>query len=278
MIRMGARSCSCRGSTGATGPDRALLRACFGCFGWLLLLAVLSGLAAACPRPRAIRVWPAARRRQRARHHQRRYPPAAVSKGGGACPPATRPVRWWASTWLAGCPPGCDRLAGNAAALTCRAGGDHDRPTGRQGRPPMSTDEMPTRRRSASRPKPAATRRRGTTKRRRRGSGQAEAPPGWCDPSWSSRPQLARLRCWPAMARVRRSAGRGGPHPQPAAVTARVAVRRQRSFRAARSISITVPVLRPSSRAISSGRIPLALRMRASSCCGLLHERAWRSR
>jgi hypothetical protein len=129
MIRMGARSCSCRGSTGATGPDRALLRACFGCFGWLLLLAVLSGLAAACPRPRAIRVWPAARRRQRARHHQRRYPPAAVSKGGGACPPATRPVRWWASTWLAGCPPGCDRLAGNAAALTCRAGGDMtDRP------------------------------------------------------------------------------------------------------------------------------------------------------
>ena len=36
--------------------------------------------------------------------HQRRY------KGGGACSPATRPVRWWASTWLAGCSSGARRL------------------------------------------------------------------------------------------------------------------------------------------------------------------------
>jgi hypothetical protein len=43
--------------------------------------------------------------------------PAAVStsggiKGAGACSSATRPVRWSASTWLAGCSPGCDGLAG----------------------------------------------------------------------------------------------------------------------------------------------------------------------
>jgi hypothetical protein len=43
--------------------------------------------------------------------------PAAVYtsggiKGAGACSSATRPVRWSASTWLAGCSPGCDGLAG----------------------------------------------------------------------------------------------------------------------------------------------------------------------
>jgi hypothetical protein len=41
---------------------------------------------------------------------------------------------------------------------------------------------MPTRQRSAIRPRPEATRRRGTTKRRRRGSGQT--PPDHCSARW----------------------------------------------------------------------------------------------